>query len=124
MKRIIRSIFVMAAAAMLLFVPARAHDGGNHVKGTVTSITADTITLKSTEGASMSVHYDPTTKFEKSKAAATVKDLMVGDRVVIDFEEMYGTHHATWVRFGAQPKASARSGDGGQIGRASCRERV
>jgi preprotein translocase subunit YajC len=98
----------LAVAALIACVSAGlafAHGGGAHVKGTVTSITADTITVKTPAGESKSVHFDASTVFEKSREKATAKDLKSGDRVVIDVTDAGGRAHATLVRFGPQPKA-------------------
>jgi hypothetical protein len=61
---------------------AFAHGGAEHVMGTVTKITDTTITVK-TAAKEVNVTIAPATKFIKSKAAAKVTDLAVGERVVI-----------------------------------------
>ena len=104
-----RRNLLTALALIFLFVATTtfAHEGGAHVKGTVTAITADTITVKTPEGESKSVHFDQTTAFERSKVKTAVKDLKIGDRVMIDVQDAGGKLHATQVRFGVQPKNAA-----------------
>ena len=68
---------------------AFAHGDEQHVMGTVTKITETTITVEvapkqgETQKTSVTVNVLASTKFEKMDAAATIKDLKVGDRVVI-----------------------------------------
>lgn len=95
------TIFLITALAAMAF----AHGGGEHIKGTVTAIGENSITLETPANKSKTIGFDAKTKFEKSGAAATVKDLKVGDRVVVDIHEMGEKLHATVVRFGAPKKA-------------------
>ncbi|MBI2681677.1 MAG: hypothetical protein HYX26_00395 [Acidobacteriales bacterium] len=111
MSNTMRTISLATVMFLMLCGIAPAHGGGGHVKGTVTAITADSITVKTPAGESKSVHFDQSTVFEKSKVKATVKDLKTGDRVVVDVQETGDKLHATQVRFGAQPqKTAAKSG--------------
>jgi preprotein translocase subunit YajC len=104
-----RGCFAVASLIACLSVGlAFAHGGGAHVKGTVTSITADTITVRTPAGETRSVHFDAGTVFEKSQRKATVKDLKTGDRVVIDVTDAGGSARATLVRFGPQPRATTK----------------
>jgi glycerol dehydrogenase-like iron-containing ADH family enzyme len=57
--------------------------GKKHVMGTVTSISDTSITVETTAKKSVTVGVTNKTKFEKSGAPATLKDLKVGDKVVI-----------------------------------------
>ena len=74
---------VLLIAVMFMAGFALAHQGMHHVMGTVTKISADSITLETTEKTSAVVHFGPETKFINKGAAASIKDLKVGDRVVI-----------------------------------------
>ena len=80
------------AAALFLSVAVYAHGGMEHLQGTVTQVTAKTITIQTTNKATKAVSSkivtltDHTT-FERSGQPAALKDLKVGDRVVIDVEE-------------------------------------
>jgi hypothetical protein len=91
---------VLATAA------AYAHDGAHGMKGTVTAINDDTITIETPAKETQQVHFDATTKFQKSGAAASVKDLKVGDRVVIEATDADGKMHAAQVRFGKPAKGT------------------
>ena len=66
-----------------------AHGDEQHIMGTVTKITETTITVEvtpkqgKTEKTTVTVNVLSSTKFEKMDAPATMKDLKLGDRVVI-----------------------------------------
>ena len=51
--------------------------------GTVTAIAEHSISVKTRDGATKTVEFDGETKFVKGDAAATIKDVQVGSRVVI-----------------------------------------
>ena len=81
--------FMLLLASIFLAGVAYAHGDEQHVMGTVTKITETTITVevalkqRETQKTSVTVNVASSTKFEKMDAAATIKDLKVGDRVVI-----------------------------------------
>jgi hypothetical protein len=78
-----------------------AHGDQQHVMGTVTALTDDSITVKTKTKVHIVVYTMPGTKYEKSGAAASMKDLKIGDRVVIHAGKMNDKLMATEVRFGA-----------------------
>ena len=85
MKRTLLLLMGAVVFAGLAF----AHGDEQHVMGTVTKITDATITVEvapkkgEIQKTSVTVNVIASTKFEKMDAAATIKDLKVGDRVVI-----------------------------------------
>jgi hypothetical protein len=81
-----RSI-IAALALMLGSAVAYAHNGVEHVMGTVTALTDSSVTVDTVKHTSVTVLIDPTTKFTKNDAQALRKDLKVGDRVAIDAKE-------------------------------------
>src|SRR5215510_5289535 len=66
---------------------AFAHNGVEHVMGTVTAMTESSITVDTVKHTSVTVAIDPTTKFTRGDAHVSRKDLKVGDRVAIDAKE-------------------------------------
>jgi hypothetical protein len=76
-------ILVLLACLALAATGVWAHGGEVHVIGTVTQVTANSVVVKTTAKAPVTVSVAPATKFIKGKAAAKVTDLNVGDRVVI-----------------------------------------
>jgi len=79
MKRTIAVVTVLFALTLM----ALAHGKEKHVMGTVTSISDSSVTVETTAKKSVTVQVSDKTKFEKSGAAATLKDLKVGDKVAI-----------------------------------------
>ena len=80
-----RSALILALAALTLAFGSIAfgHNGVEHVMGTVTAISANSITVETQHGVT-TVLLDNSTKFTNKGAAASLKDLKVGERVVID----------------------------------------
>ncbi len=77
-----------------------AHGNAKHVMGTVESISAQSITVKTTANTSKMIAFSPQTRFIKSGAAAKAADLRKGDRVVIEAGTVNGKLQAESVRFG------------------------
>jgi type 1 fimbria pilin len=80
-------LIIAALALMLASAAAYAHNGVEHVMGTVTSVTDSSITVDTVKHTSVTVAIDPTTTYMKNNAQASRKDLKAGDRVVIDAKE-------------------------------------
>ena len=84
-----------------------AHGGEEHVIGTVTQVTANSIVVKTTAKEPVTVSVVPATKFTMGKMAMKIDGLKVGDRVVIHATEpKEGTLVADTVDF-STPKAKA-----------------
>src|SRR5258708_31031644 len=93
MKRTIAVVTVLFALTLM----ALAHGKEKHVMGTVTSISDSSVTVETTAKKSVTVQVSDKTKFEKSGAAATLKDLKVGDKVAIHADvPALGYHWLTW----------------------------
>src|ERR1700730_982756 len=75
--------------ALLLAMASFAHEGNQHVMGTVTAISANSITVQSTGKApkTTTVSVGSSTLFIKSAAHASLKDLQDGDGVVVEAKE-------------------------------------
>jgi hypothetical protein len=86
------------------------HGTDKHVLGTVTKITDAEITVQAQDGTSQVVKIAPDTSFVKSGASATIKDLKVGDRVVIHAKPVGTDLIAHEVRFGKPPATPAGGG--------------
>jgi len=100
MKRTVAVVILLLA----LFVMALAHEKGKHVMGVVMSISDTSITVETTAKKSVTVEVNDKTKFEKSSAPATLKDLKVGDKVVIHADVSGDKLVANEVHFGAKAK--------------------
>jgi hypothetical protein len=97
MKRIVAVVTLLFALSLM----ALAHGNEKHVMGKVTGISDSSITVETTAKKSVTVEVSDKTKFEKSGAAATLKDLKIGDKVVIHADVSGGKLVANEVRFGA-----------------------
>jgi hypothetical protein len=85
---------------------AFAHGGMDHVMGTVTAVTEHSLSVKTRDGAIKTVEFDGETKFVKGEAAATIKDVQVGSRVVIHAHNHDNALHAAEVQIGTDPAPS------------------
>jgi hypothetical protein len=103
LTRILALIAIVSLAAA-----AFAHGTDKHVLGTVTKITDTEITVETQTKEVQVVKIAPDTSFVKSGTSATLKDLKVGDRVVIHAKPVGSDLIAHEVRFGKQ--ASVTSG--------------
>jgi ribosomal protein S1 len=80
---------ILLSCALLFAMANFAHEGNEHVMGTVTAISANSITVQSSgkEAKTTTIFVVSSTMFMKSAAHASLKDLKVGDRVVVDVKE-------------------------------------
>jgi hypothetical protein len=78
---------VICLLSVVLFAGlALAHGDATHLMGTVSAVSADTVTIKDNTGKTVIVMLPKATKFLQNKKAVTKDDLKVGSRVVIDAE--------------------------------------
>jgi hypothetical protein len=79
MKRLFAIILTLGLMAGVAY----AHKGMEHVMGTVASITDTSITVTTTDGKTQTVTTTADTKYAKMDTAIALKDIKVGDHVVI-----------------------------------------
>jgi len=104
---------ILAVLAIVSFTTvAFAHGTDKHVLGTVTKITDTEITIETQAKEVQVVKIAPDTSFVKSGASATLKDLKVGDRVVIHAKPVGTDLIAHEVRFGKQAPTAAAPATG------------
>ena len=97
-------VLVLSFLIPLLTVSVFAHGNMQHVKGKVTQISSDSITVKTTASAVVTVKVDPETEFVKGASPAKITDLKVGDRVVIHAKKDGDKLLAHTVKFGQSAK--------------------
>jgi hypothetical protein len=97
MKRIIVVVTLLFVFSFMVL----AHENEKHVMGIVTSTSDSSITVETTAKKSVTVEVSDKTKFAKSGAAATLKDLKVGDKVVVHARVSGTKLVANEVHFGA-----------------------
>lgn len=101
-----KRMLLLLAGTVLFAGLAFAHGDEQHIMGTVTKITDTTITVEvaakqgDTQKTSVTVNIASSTKVEKMGAAATIKDVKVGDRVVINAGKKAGKLEAHVVKIG------------------------
>lgn len=99
-----KRIQLLLTTAALIFgaTTSFAHDGVEHVLGTVKSMTATSITIETVKHVTSVVVLDPATKFSNKGVKALAKDLTIGDRVAIDAkDDASDKPHAISVKWGA-----------------------
>ena len=99
-----------ACAFTILFVAGvvLAHGNATHLMGTVTAVGKDTVTLQDKDGKSVVVMLEKGTKYFKSKKPATLDEMKIGTRVVIDAEmnEKMKMYSAEEIQLGAAAAAA------------------
>src|SRR5262249_3876426 len=104
MTEVTRSTRFVLTFALLLFAAtmAFAHGNNDHVRGVVTQMSAQSITVELADKTTKTLTLGAKTTFEKSGKAAKMDELKVGDRVVVDVPK--GTSEAHEIKFGAPAK--------------------
>lgn len=97
MKRLILLILTFG----LFSGAAYAHNGMEHVMGTVTAMTDTSVSVKTMDGTLKTVVLSNDTKFLKGTTAITPKDIKVGDHIVIHASKKEGKLVAAEVKVGA-----------------------
>jgi hypothetical protein len=99
-EKTMNKLFSIVVLFIALTSVAFAHGTYTHVMGTVTKITDTEVTVETTDKQVTVVKIASNTSFLKGGAAATLKDLKVGDRVVIHAKPIGSDLVAHEVRFG------------------------
>jgi hypothetical protein len=110
-KRSIRSLIAMAAL-LLGSATAFAHNGIEHVMGTVKTLTDTSITVETVKHEMKTIALDPTTTFIYKGSKASPKDLKLADRVAIDTkDDAQDKPHAISVKWGATTGVTSKTSD-------------
>ena len=101
----------IAAAIMVtllaLPVAARAHEGHMHkALGTIASINAEKVEVKTTEGKTLTVVIDKKTAITRGKDKLDATALKVGDRLSVDYMEQKKVMIAHTIKLGTVSTAS------------------
>lgn len=84
----------------LLAASLTAHEGHNHLMGTITALDGNHVTVKTKEGKTVNVMVNDSTKYHRDSGTASMDDLTGGARVVVEAEGK-DMLTATKVHFGA-----------------------
>jgi len=77
--------------------PAGAHEGGHDVRGVVSAVSAQELTVKTNKGSEWFA-LTPETEFVNDGSPATAKDLEQSDRVVVHAKKKAGRMEAIKVQ--------------------------
>ena len=99
----LRSLALVSVISTVVF----AHGGNDHIRGVVTSISAQSVTVEVANKATKTFTLTAKTTIQSSGKPAHLADVKVGDRVVIDVPEK--TTQALLIQVGAAPKAAPTS---------------
>jgi len=93
-------LFAALFTLVLMVSSAYAHNDMEHVMGTVASITDNSVTVTTSDGKTQTVATTADTKYTKMDAAIALKDIKVGDHVVIHATKKDGKLIAGTVQVG------------------------
>lgn len=82
-----RTSLLALVALVMGSVLVYAHNGIEHVLGTVTAVTASSITVETLKHTSVTVMVDAATTYTHSNEKAALKDVKKGERVAINAKE-------------------------------------
>ena len=105
MKRPATRNATLIASLIVFSTVAFAHGGNDHIRGVVTNISAQSVTVQIDNKTTKTLTLTAKTTIQQGGKAAHLADLKVGDRVVIDVPEK--TTQALLIQIVAAPKAAA-----------------
>jgi hypothetical protein len=88
-------------AGAILAATALAHGGFEHVMGTVSKVTAQSVTVTTAAKKNVEVGLNAKTIYTRGDKTVTATDMKVGDRVVIDATEVNEALTAASIKLGA-----------------------
>ena len=96
---IIALVFAISAGAL-------AHNGNDHVRGTITQVSAQSVTVQLADKTTKTLTISAKTEFETAGKPGHLADIKVGDRVVIDVPK--NSSEALEVQIGTAKAAAAK----------------
>jgi ribosomal protein S1 len=97
-----KQLLSIIALVLAMGAGALAHNGNDHVRGTVTAVSAQSVTVQLADKTSKTLSISAKTEFDNAGKPGHLADVKVGDRVVIDVPE-HGTN-ALLIKVGAAAK--------------------
>lgn len=82
-----RTVLAIITAVVLAGGVARAHGDAEHVRGTVVTISDSAITVQVSPKETRTIPINAKTMVMKGEAHLSLKDVKVGDRVVLDVDK-------------------------------------
>jgi hypothetical protein len=93
----------VALVVLALAMQLMAHEGFDHVMGTVAGVENNVLTVKTAKG-NVAVRLDGKTEITRNDQKADIGDLKVGTRVVVDIPEGSKDKVAHSVKLGVAPR--------------------
>jgi hypothetical protein len=100
-----RTFLAVTAALVLAGGVSFAHGNAEHVRGTVTNVSDTAITVQVSAKQARTITINAKTMVMKGDAHLTVKDVHVGDRVILDVDKK--TSVATEVKLATAPASAS-----------------
>ena len=97
-----KQLLSVLALVLAISAGAIAHEGNDHVRGVVTAVSAQSVTVQLANKTKKTLSIDTKTTFETGCKPAHLGDVKVGDRVVIDVPEH--KTNALLIKVGAATK--------------------
>ena len=91
------ALFLLLASIQMAF----GHGGMEHVMGTVSKVSAQSVTVETTAKKMIEVSLNSKTKYTRNDKNAGASDLKVGDRVMIEAKEVNEKLVAETVKLGS-----------------------
>ena|SRR5437870_8527217 len=92
---------IIVSLLWVLAGPVAAHEGGHDVRGVVSAVSADELTIKTKHGEEKFA-LTPATEFVKGGAPGTVQDLKPSTRAVVHAKKKDGRMEAVKVQFSSK----------------------
>lgn len=99
--RLMRAAFTIAALMPAL---ALAHEASDRARGVVERLDSREITVKTSDGHSVTFQVTPETRFTRAAAVVEQEDAGIGERVVVEGRRASEQLEAVRVRLGPKPK--------------------
>ena len=100
---LVLALFLLAASIQTAF----AHGGAEHVMGTVTKVSAQSVTVEKTDKKVVEVGLTAKTAFTRNDKRVAATEMKVGDRVMIEAKEVNEKLVADSVNLGAMESKGA-----------------
>ena len=97
----------LAVALTTLIVPVNAHEGMEHITGTVVSVAENVLSVKTTKGTTVEVRLDAKTDYAQGKERVRLSDVKPGSRVVVHAMKINGALVAHEVSIGVNKPVAA-----------------
>ena len=101
-----RTVALSVAFSLICSTAVVAHEGKEHVMGTISALDGQHLVVTDREGKPVSINLTKDTKYKQGDAPAAVSALMVGARVVVEVTGKPESFVASEVRFA--PAAAAK----------------